>query len=211
MNARFITFEGGEGGGKSTQAALLAEAFAAAGHQVLKTREPGGTPGAEAIRKLLVSGVTDAWEPVAETLLFCAARMDHVTRLIRPALEAGQHVICDRFTDSTRIYQGVGRKLGEEYVHRLQSLTLGGFLPDLTVILDMDPAEGLARAQARRGGEDRFERMDADFHHAVRAGFLRLAKEEPGRCVVIPAGRPLEAVRSAVIAAVNTRLGLALA
>lgn len=210
MTAHFITFEGGEGGGKSTQVGLLTEAFTTAGLGVLKTREPGGSPGAEKIRDLLVNGAADAWDPVAETLLFYAARMDHVTRLIKPALEAGQHVICDRFTDSTVVYQGIGKKLGEGYVQSVQRLTLGAFMPSLTIILDMDPAEGLARAHARRGGENRFESMDVDFHHAVRAGFLRLAKEEPERCVVVDAGLPVEEVRERVIAAVNERLGLAL-
>ncbi len=211
MTGRFITFEGGEGGGKSTQVALLTEAFSLAGIGVMKTREPGGSAGAEAIRGLLVNGAVDAWDPVAETLLFYAARMDHVTRLIRPALEAGQFVICDRFTDSTIVYQGVGKKLGEGYVQSLQHLTLGNFQPDLTIILDMDPTEGLRRADARRGGENRFESMDVDFHHAVRAGFLRLAKEEPNRCVVVNAAQTIEAVREEVMRAVNERLGLALA
>ncbi len=210
MTARFITFEGGEGGGKSTQVALLTEAFAHAGLGVMKTREPGGSAGAEAIRGLLVNGAVDAWDPVAETLLFYAARMDHVTRLIRPALEAGQFVICDRFTDSTVVYQGVGKKLGEGYVQSLQRLTLGSFMPDLTIILDMDPAEGLRRADRRGEGENRFESMDVDFHHAVRAGFLRLAKDEPARCVVVDAAQPIDAVRGAILAAVNERLGLAL-
>lgn len=210
MTARFITFEGGEGGGKSTQVALLTEAFAKSGLGVMKTREPGGSQGAEAIRDLLVNGAIDKWDPVCETLLFYAARMDHVTRLIRPALEAGQFVICDRFTDSTVVYQGVGKKLGEGYVQSLQHLTLGSFMPDLTFILDMDPAEGLRRADARRGGENRFESMDVDFHHAVRAGFLRLAKEEPTRFVVLDAAQPIEVVRTQVIAAVNERLGLKL-
>lgn len=208
MTARFITFEGGEGGGKSTQVALLTEAFAKAGLGVMKTREPGGSAGAEAIRSLLVNGPVDAWDPVAETLLFYAARADHVARLIRPALEAGQYVICDRFTDSTVVYQGVGKKLGEGYVQSLQRLTLGSFMPHLTIILDMDPAEGLRRADARGQGENRFERMDVDFHHAVREGFLRIAREEPARCVVVDATKPIEEVRVAIIAAVNERLGL---
>ncbi|MBY0407980.1 MAG: dTMP kinase [Rickettsiales bacterium] len=211
MTGRFITFEGGEGGGKSTQSALLEQAFAAAGYSTLKTREPGGTPNAETIRGLLVNGHADAWDPVAETLLFYAARMDHVNRLIKPALAAGTHVICDRFCDSTIVYQGIGKKLGEGYVQHLQQQVLGNFGPDLTLVMDMDPAEGLSRAAARAGGENRFESMNVDFHHAVRAGFLHLAREAPERCVVIRANESVEEVRAQVIAAVNERLGLALA
>lgn len=215
MTAFFITFEGGEGGGKSTQVALLTEAFTRAGMGVIKTREPGGSAGAEAIRNLLVNGSTDKWDPVAETLLFYAARVDHVTRLVKPALEAGQHVICDRFTDSTVVYQGIGKKLGEGYVQSVQRLTLGSFMPDLTVMLDMDPVVGLKRADARPssktgGGENRFESMDVDFHHAVRAGFLRIAQGEPERCVVVNAAQTIEAVQAEILAAVNLRLGLAL-
>jgi dTMP kinase len=211
MAARFITFEGGEGSGKSTQVSLLAEAFVNSRLNVIKTREPGGSAGAEAIRALLVNGATDAWDPVAETLLFYAARMDHMTRLVKPAIAAGQHVLCDRFTDSTVVYQGIGKKLGEAYVQSLQRLVLGNFMPDLTLLLDIDPIEGLRRADARKGGENRFESLDVDFHHAVRAGFLNLALEEPQRFAVIDASLPVAEVHERIVAIVRERLELPLA
>jgi len=187
MTGKFITFEGGEGSGKSTQIALLAKAFAASGIPYVQTREPGGSAGAEQLRTLLVSGEKDAWDAETETLLFYAARLDHVNKLIKPALAEGKTVICDRFADSTLVYQGIGKGLSEEYVRMLHRLTLGNFQPDLTIILDIDPAIGLKRAAARRGTETRFESMDIDFHHCIRAGFLSIAEREPNRCVVVDA------------------------
>lgn len=208
--SHFITLEGGEGSGKSTQLQLLAKAMAAAGVPCVTTREPGGSPGAEEIRKLLVSGNTDAWDAETETLLFYAARLDHVNKLIRPAMEAGKTVICDRFTDSTQVYQGAGKGLPETYIRMLHRMTLGDFLPNLTLILDIDPTEGLKRAHARRGGENRFETMDMEFHQRVRAGFLSIAKAEPHRCAVVSAAGDVGSVHRSLIEIINQRLGFVL-
>jgi dTMP kinase len=208
MSGKFISFEGGEGSGKSTQIRLLSEAFAAAGIAHVQTREPGGTPGAERIRNLLVSGSADAWDAEAETLLFCAARVDHASKLIRPALGEGRHVICDRFVDSTMVYQGVGKGLAEPYIRMLHRLTLGNLMPDLTLVLDIDPAAGLQRAQARAGNETRFEGLGLEFHTHIRAGFLGIAQREPGRCAVIDATGGVEAVHAQVVDAVRLRLAL---
>jgi dTMP kinase len=208
---RFITLEGGEGGGKSTQAALLAEALCGAGIPVLKTREPGGSPGAEAIRSLLVSGTTDRWDPMTEALLVSAARRDHLTRTIWPALESGTWVVCDRFMDSTRVYQGCGGGLESGAIADLYRLVAGDFRPDLTLILDIQVAAGMARAAERAGsaGETRFERMGREFHERIREGFLDIARGEPERCVVIDAGGDVGSVRAAIWAAVQERLGVA--
>lgn len=208
MTGQFITFEGGEGSGKSTQLKLLSEAFAKAKLPHVVTREPGGTPGAEQIRNLLVSGKVDAWDPVTETLLFYAARLDHVNRLIKPAIADGKTVICDRFADSTLVYQGVGKGLSEEYVQTLHRVTLGSFMPDLTIILDIYPVEGLKRAGARKGMETRFEEMEIDFHHKIRAGFLSIAAREPGRCVVLDAAQEQQALHAQVVSSIVQRLGI---
>ena len=205
---KFITFEGGEGSGKSTQLQLLGKAFAAAGLPHVITREPGGSPGAETIRKLLVSGEADAWDAETETLLFYAARLDHVNRLIKPALAEGKIVLCDRFADSTIVYQGIGKELSQDYIEMLHRLTLGNFMPDLTIILDIDPAIGLKRAAARRGNETRFESLGLDFHQRIRAGFLAIAKCEPERCVVIDAAQEKEAVQKQIIETIHQRCGL---
>lgn len=202
---RLITFEGGEGAGKSTQVRTLAGRLAAAGRQVIATREPGGSPGAEAIRKLLVEGAPNRWMPLAETLLFLAARTDHVARLIEPALVAGTWVICDRFSDSTVVYQGAGRELGVERIRMLQQLAVT-IAPDLTFILDIDPHEGLARTHNRGSGEDRFEQFDAGFHRRLREGFLNIARAEPGRCIVVDSSRPAEIVADEIWQAIQARL-----
>ncbi|KAA1059033.1 dTMP kinase [Azospirillum sp. Vi22] len=204
---RFITLEGGEGAGKTTQIRLLADALIGWGKRVVLTREPGGSPGAEEIRGLLVSGETGRWGPVTEALLHTAARRDHLERTVWPALEAGHWVICDRFFDSTMAYQGYGLGLGRDLVATLQTTALGDFRPDLTLILDLPVEEGLARAAARRGGEDRYERMDVAFHHRLRDGFLDIAAREPERCVVVDAGHPVEAVQAAILDHVTRRLG----
>ncbi|AWJ89789.1 dTMP kinase [Azospirillum baldaniorum] len=204
---RFITLEGGEGAGKTTQIRLLANALIGWGKRVVLTREPGGSPGAEEIRGLLVSGETGRWGPVTEALLHTAARRDHLERTVWPALEAGHWVICDRFFDSTMAYQGYGLGLGRDLVATLQTTALGDFRPDLTLILDLPVEEGLARAAARRGGEDRYERMDVAFHHRLRDGFLDIAAREPERCVVVDAGHPVEAVQAAILDHVTRRLG----
>ena len=204
---RFITLEGGEGAGKTTQIRLLADALIGWGKRVVLTREPGGSPGAEEIRGLLVSGETGRWGPVTEALLHTAARRDHLERTVWPALEAGHWVICDRFFDSTMAYQGYGLGLGRDLVTTLQATALGDFRPDLTLILDLPVEEGLARAAARRGGEDRYERMDVAFHHRLRDGFLDIAAREPERCVVVDADHPVEAVQAAILDHVTRRLG----
>ncbi|AWJ82845.1 dTMP kinase [Azospirillum sp. TSH58] len=204
---RFITLEGGEGAGKTTQIRLLADALIGWGKRVVLTREPGGSPGAEEIRGLLVSGETGRWGPVTEALLHTAARRDHLERTVWPALEAGHWVICDRFFDSTMAYQGYGLGLGRELVATLQTAALGDFRPDLTLILDLPVEDGLARAAARRGGEDRYERMDVAFHHRLREGFLDIAAREPERCAVVDAGHPVEAVQAAILDHVTRRLG----
>ncbi|UKJ72665.1 dTMP kinase [Azospirillum brasilense] len=205
---RFITLEGGEGAGKTTQIRLLADALIGWGKRVVLTREPGGSPGAEEIRGLLVSGETGRWGPVTEALLHTAARRDHLERTVWPALEAGHWVICDRFFDSTMAYQGYGLGLGRDLIATLQSTALGDFRPDLTLILDLPVEDGLARAAARRGGEDRYERMDVAFHHRLRDGFLDIAAREPERCVVVDAGHPVEAVQAAILDTVTRRLGV---
>jgi dTMP kinase len=203
---RFITFEGGEGAGKSTQAKLLKERLEGRGTRAVLTREPGGSAGAEQIRKLLVEGEPERWTAMTETLLFLAARSDHVAKLIAPALADGAWVICDRFIDSTLVYQGVARGLGLERVRALQTAALGDIVPDLTLILDLAPDAGLARTQNRSGDETRFERFEAEFHARLRAAFREIAAEEPGRCVVIDASRSRDEVASEIWRTVTTRL-----
>jgi dTMP kinase len=204
---RLITFEGGEGAGKSTQSRHLRAALRAAGLEVIATREPGGTAGAEAIRALLVEGAPGRWSPLAETLLLLAARQDHVARVIEPALGGGRWVLCDRFIDSTRIYQGVAGALGLASIDRLHGLIFGDLRPDLTLILDLPVAAGLARRRAAAGG-NRFEQMDSAYHERVREGFLALARAEPERCRVIDALPPEDRVASRIRAAVQERFGL---
>ena len=207
---RLITFEGGEGAGKSTQVEHLAAALRAANIDVLVTREPGGTPGAELIRQLLVDGPPDRWLPLTEALLLLAARHDHVVRRIAPALAAGRWVLCDRFMDSTRVYQGVAGAVGEAVIERLHATVVGNLRPDLTLILDVPVATGLGRRRGASGGQ-RFEQMTAAFHERVREGFLALAHAEPERCALVDATRPLEAVAADVRDLVGRRFGLDLA
>ncbi len=206
---RFITFEGGEGVGKSTQARLLTERLRAAGVMVTATREPGGSPGAEAIRALLVRGDADRWSPVSETLLFFAARRDHIERLIRPELERGAWVVCDRFTDSTRAYQAIAGEGPMELISELEQRVLDGVWPDLTLVLDMEVDAGLGRAASRRGAETRFEDKGLRFHDRLRAAFRDIATSDPGRCVLIDAAGAADAVAARVLGAVNERLGAA--
>lgn len=200
MSGRFITIEGGEGSGKSTQISLLKNALEEQNISHILTREPGGEAGAEAIRELLVTGDKSRWDALAETLLFSAARVQHIARLIRPALAEGKWVICDRFVDSTRVYQGVGKGVSKSMVDELHRLTLGNFMPDCTIILDIDPQVGVGRAKGRQGHETRFEEMDMAFHQQVRDGFLAIAKEEPGRCHVIDASQPVEVIHAQIMA-----------
>ncbi len=206
---RFITLEGGEGAGKSTQIARLAEGLGRAGIRVRTTREPGGAPGAETIRKLLVEGEPGRWRPMTEALLHFAARVEHVETVVRPALAAGEWVISDRFADSTLAYQGYGHGLGHEAVGSLYRTTLGTFAPDLTLVLDMPVDAGLARAGARGHDETRYERMGRDFHERVRRGFLEIARREPERCVVIDATGNVDEVTARIFAAVAERLHIA--
>ena len=198
MSGKFITLEGGEGGGKSTQIALLKTALEKEKIPHIITREPGGEVGAEAIRTLLVTGDKNRWEPLTETLLFAAARVQHVARLIAPALSQGKLVLCDRFADSTRVYQGIGKNISPEYIGALHAITLGNLMPDMTFILDIDPAIGLTRAKGRAGNETRFEGMELEFHQQVRAGFLAIARAEPARCHVIDATQSAETVHAQI-------------
>lgn len=183
----FITLEGGEGAGKSTLIKGLSLRLIDSGQQVVLTREPGGTQGAEAIRNLLVTGDAARWTPLSELCLFYAAREDHLERLIRPALARGDVVVCDRFADSTRAYQGQAGGTGRAAVETLDALIVQGTQPDLTLILDIDPAIGLLRAAARRGTEDRFEGKAMAFHTALRAAYLDIARENPRRCAILDA------------------------
>lgn len=205
---RFITFEGGEGAGKSTQARRLAERLKSIGHQVVLTREPGGSPGAEALRALLVEGDADRWSPLSETLLMYAARADHLERTIRPALAAGAWVICDRFLDSTRAYQGVGGGASPELIGGLERAVVGAERPNLTLVFDLPAEAGLARASARAGGEARFEGKALDFHQRLREAFLEIARREPDRCVVVDASPPPENVAETVWAAVEAQFAV---
>ncbi|WP_374570700.1 dTMP kinase [Phenylobacterium sp.] len=202
---RFITFEGGEGGGKSTQVKRLVERLRAAGRTVVATREPGGSPGAETIRGLLVNGAADRWSPVTETLLMYAARRDHIERVIAPALERGEWVVCDRFADSTRAYQGAAGGADSGLIAALEAHVLGEVRPDLTLILDLPVETGLARAASRAGGENRFESKGAAFHERLRQGFLAIAEAEPQRCAVIDAGADMDAVGAAIWRVVEAR------
>ncbi|GGF59296.1 thymidylate kinase [Azorhizobium oxalatiphilum] len=191
---RFITLEGGEGTGKSTQSRRLAAALEAQGRKVLITREPGGSPGAEAIRHVILSGAARAYGPASEALLFAAARADHVDTVIAPALAAGTWVVCDRFIDSTRVYQGVLGSLSGDLLDSLEGVAVGETRPDLTLMLDVPPEVGLARAAARGEAADRFESEGLAFHAKVRDAFLALAKAEPDRCVVVDATVPPDKV-----------------
>ncbi len=206
---KFITLEGGEGSGKSTQIAALAAALRESGRAVLETREPGGSPGAEAIRELLIHGESDRWDVMTETLLHFAARRDHLRRTVWPALEAGTWVISDRFADSTLAYQGYGQGMSPETIHALYALSVGDFRPDLTFILDIPAELGLARAAARKAGGERYEAMGLAFHQRLREGFLEIAAGEPERCVVIDAAAPAENVTARLLDILRDRLAAA--
>jgi dTMP kinase len=205
---RFITFEGGEGSGKSTQAGILANRLARAGRKVFATREPGGSPAAEEIRKVLLAGQVWQFGPFAEALMFSVARADHVENAIGQALLEGKWVVCDRFLDSTRAYQGATAGVPRGLINALERLTVGGLMPDITFILDIPPEEGLARAVERRSGAapDRFESQEVMLHERVRRAFLDIAEEEPERCVVIDASQPEAMVAEDVWEVVLQRL-----
>lgn len=201
----FISLEGIDGSGKSTQARLLAEHLRAKGRQVVLTREPGGSPGAEEIRKLLLEGTTDRWSAHTEILLFTAARRDHMERTIEPALDAGKVVICDRFADSTRMYQGLRGDDLRALVDRLHDMMIGRE-PDLTLLIDMVPETGLSRALSRNGGEERFETFGADLQQRMRQGFVDLASTFPRRITVIDGNRPVADVAARITATVEAQL-----
>lgn len=194
----FLTFEGIDGSGKSTQARRLAEHLRGLGHDVVLTREPGGSPGAEEIRRLVLEGDPDRWSAETEILLFTAARRDHLERTILPALAAGKVVICDRFADSTRMYQGLSRGDLRALVDQLHQLMIGRE-PDLTMLIDMDPDIGLSRAKARQGTEERFEDFGPELQHKMRAGFLSLAQEFPDRFRVVDGGQGMDAITEELV------------
>ncbi len=212
---RFITFEGGEEAGKSTQIRLLAESLRRTGKvgELVTSREPGGSAGAEQIRRLLVTGEPERWTPMAETILHFAARRDHLDRTVWPALARGDWVLCDRFADSTRAYQGHGLGVDLAMIEDLYRAVVGEFAPDLTLVLDIDPADGVRRSGRRLDlfdqDEDRYERMDLSFHRRIRDGFLAIAAAEPDRCAVIDARGDIDAVRALIAKTVRNRLGIA--
>lgn len=208
----FITLEGGEGAGKSTQAKALVAKLKDLGHQAVLTREPGGSPRAEDMRKVLLSGAASRFGPFGEAILFAAARDDHLEQVIRPALAEGKWVVSDRFSDSTKAYQGAGAGLDRATLDGLERVIVADTRPDLTIVLDVPPQNGLARVQARAGGgtgsADRFEAMDIAFHERLRNAFLDMAAREPERFVVIDGTAPPESVAAGVWRAVEQRLGL---
>jgi len=204
---RFITFEGGEGTGKSTQAGRLAERLRASGLKVTLTREPGGSPGAEAIRELLVRGEADRWSAVTETLLMYAARRDHLERTIRPALAQGAWVVCDRFADSTRAYQGAAGQAPMALIAALEDQVLEGLRPDLTFVMDYPAEAGLERAGARPDLDTRFEAKGIGFHQRLREAFLAIAAAEPGRCAVVDAAGSMDEVEARLWSVLRERLG----
>ncbi len=205
---KFITFEGGEGAGKSTQLKRLVARLEKAGHEVVATREPGGSQGAEIIRDIVLKGRADRWSPVTETLLMYAARRDHVERVIRPALAKGAWVVCDRFADSTRAYQGAAGGTDPGLIAELEVHVLEETIPDLTLIFDLPVSEGLERAFVRAGAEMRFESKGQAFHERLRKAFLSIAAAEPTRCALIDAAGSLEDVEARVWAAVQDRLAV---
>ena len=203
---RFITIEGGEGAGKSTQTARLALTLETRGIATMVTREPGGTRKAERIRELLLDPGQTGWEPETEVLLYFAGRVENVAKTIEPALIAGRTVICDRFADSTLAYQGYGALASLESIRAIGQAALGGFGPDLTLILDIDPEIGLARTRTRSAFQDRYELEMLDYHRRVRRGFLEIAEDDPDRCVVVDASASEDAVAEALLAEIDARL-----
>ena len=203
--APFITFEGGEGSGKSTQVRLLGDFLRTRGVEVLQTREPGGSSGAEQVRTLLVEGGVSRWDAVSETLLLYAARHDHVQKTIAPALNVGTWVICDRFTDSTLAYQGGGHGVSRALLDTLSAFAVGIVQPNMTFLLDIPVEQGLARARARGGAEDRFESMDTSFHYALRKSFLDLAQEAPDRFCVCDATHSIDYLHEYIVDTIRKR------
>jgi dTMP kinase len=208
---RFITLEGGEGVGKSTLAASLASRLGSRGLKVVRTREPGGSPGAEALRRLILTPPPelDAWGPVTEALMFYAARRDHLDKLIRPALEAGSWVICDRFSDSTRAYQAAAGGAVREEIEALEKIVVGNRGPDLTLVLDLPLSAARARMTARATKDDAIESRGPDYHERVRQAFLDIARANPQRCAVLDASMAAEALADAAMKIIGERLGAA--
>ena len=201
----FITLEGGEGAGKSTQLKLLEERLVTHEIDIVRTREPGGVPSAETIRDLLVNGETDKWRPLTETLLHFAARHEHISRLVQPALARGQWVLCDRFADSTTAYQGYAQNIDLETIATLYRLAVGNLEPNLTIILDLPVEVGLERAEDRGIGGTRYEKMGIEFHKRLRDGFLRIAANNPHRCSILDATQSIEEISEYIMALVEER------
>lgn len=214
MSGLFITFEGGEGAGKTTQINRLAQSLTDIGKKIITTREPGGTPEAEKIRDLIVQRDGGQWSPISEALMLFAARALHVDRVIKPALDDGHIVICDRFTDSTRAYQGYGHGLSLDKIETLKETALGGIEPDITFILDVDPAAGLKRSERRLASEaldikqkeDRFESMNLSFHEKLRQGFLSIGKDNPDRCFILDANGDLNTIAEQILNIIHSKI-----
>ena len=203
MNNLFITFEGGDGSGKSTQVNLLKEYLDNLNFETIKTREPGGTPSAEILRDLLTTGEVEKWTPMSEALLMWASRYEHLIQVIEPALNSGKNVICDRFYDSTYAYQGVAHNLGIDKMEKLKKIIIGDIEPDVTFVLDIDPKVGLKRSLDRSNQENRFESYNIDFHNKIRSAFLEIAKKNKNRCVVIDASLNEQKINNLIITIID--------
>ena len=203
MNNLFITFEGGDGSGKSTQVNLLKDYLDNLNFETIKTREPGGTPSAEILRDLLTTGEVEKWTPMSEALLMWAARYEHLIQVIEPALNSGKNVICDRFYDSTYAYQGVAHNLGIDKMEKLKKIIIGDIEPDITFVLDIDPKVGLKRSLDRPNQENRFESYNIDFHNKIRSAFLEIAKKNKNRCVVVDASLNEQEINNLIITVID--------
>ena len=203
MNNLFITFEGGDGSGKSTQVNLLKDYLDNLNFETIKTREPGGTPSAEILRDLLTTGEVEKWTPMSEALLMWASRYEHLIQVIEPALNSGKNVICDRFYDSTYAYQGVAHNLGIDKMEKLKKIIIGDIEPDVTFVLDIDPKVGLKRSLNRPNQENRFESYNIDFHNKIRSAFLEIAKKNKNRCVVVDASLNEQEIKNLIITVID--------
>ena len=203
MNNLFITFEGGDGSGKSTQVNLLKDYLDNLNFETIKTREPGGTPSAEILRDLLTTGEVEKWTPMSEALLMWASRYEHLIQVIEPALNSGKNVICDRFYDSTYAYQGVAHNLGIDKMEKLKKIIIGDIEPDVTFVLDIDPKVGLKRSLDRSNQENRFESYNVDFHNKIRSAFLEIAKKNKNRCVVVDASLNEQEINNLIITVID--------
>ena len=203
MNNLFITFEGGDGSGKSTQVNLLKDYLDNLNFETIKTREPGGTPSAEILRDLLTTGEVEKWTPMSEALLMWASRYEHLIQVIEPALNSGKNVICDRFYDSTYAYQGVAHNLGIDKMEKLKKIIIGDIEPDITFVLDIDPKVGLKRSLDRPNQENRFESYNIDFHNKIRSAFLEIAKKNKNRCVVVDASLNEQEINNLIITVID--------